>query len=35
VAPDFPGGRLVEPQQVIFQASDGVTIHGQLFCQMD
>jgi dipeptidyl aminopeptidase/acylaminoacyl peptidase len=27
----FPQGRLVEPQQVIFSASDGLMIHGQLF----
>ncbi|MDI6849438.1 MAG: prolyl oligopeptidase family serine peptidase [Candidatus Saccharicenans sp.] len=31
VAPEFPAGRLVEPQQVIFQAKDGLTVHGQLF----
>ncbi|HKO03359.1 MAG TPA: prolyl oligopeptidase family serine peptidase [Candidatus Acidoferrales bacterium] len=28
---DFPAGALVEPQQVIFSASDGLAIHGQLF----
>ncbi len=28
---DFPVGDLVEPQQVIFPASDGMQIHGQLF----
>ena len=29
--PDFPTGKLVQPQQVIFPASDGMDIHGQLF----
>ncbi len=28
---DFPDEHLVEPQQVIFSASDGMQIHGQLF----
>jgi dipeptidyl aminopeptidase/acylaminoacyl peptidase len=28
---DFPSDRLVEPQQVIFSAADGMQIHGQLF----
>lgn len=28
---DFPAAALVEPQQVIFSASDGLRIHGQLF----
>jgi len=28
---DFPTAQLVTPRQVIFQASDGVTVHGQLF----
>jgi len=28
---DFPSDRLVEPQQVIFPAADGMPIHGQLF----
>lgn len=28
---DFPAQSLVEPQQVIFPASDGMKIHGQLF----
>ena len=28
---NFPSGALVTPQQVIFQAADGVEIHGQLF----
>ena len=27
----FPADRLVVPKQVIFQSSDGLTIHGQLF----
>jgi dipeptidyl aminopeptidase/acylaminoacyl peptidase len=27
----FPGRSLVEPQQVIFNAADGLKIHGQLF----
>jgi len=29
--PDFPSGRLIAPQQVIFPAADGMMIHGQLF----
>jgi dipeptidyl aminopeptidase/acylaminoacyl peptidase len=29
--PDFPTAMLVEPQQVIFSAADGLSIHGQLF----
>ncbi|HUI53486.1 MAG TPA: prolyl oligopeptidase family serine peptidase [Bryobacteraceae bacterium] len=28
---DFPAASLVVPQQVIYTASDGLTIHGQLF----
>lgn len=28
---DFPASALVEPQQVIFPAADGLSIHGQLF----
>ncbi|HEX8184280.1 MAG TPA: prolyl oligopeptidase family serine peptidase [Blastocatellia bacterium] len=28
---DFPAALLVEPDQVIFKASDGLEIHGQLF----
>jgi dipeptidyl aminopeptidase/acylaminoacyl peptidase len=28
---DFPSASLVPPKQVIFQSSDGVTLHGQLF----
>lgn len=31
VAPDFPASRLAEPQQVVFQARDGLPVHGQLF----
>jgi dipeptidyl aminopeptidase/acylaminoacyl peptidase len=35
VGPDlpaaFPSDRMVEPEQVIFRASDGMRIHGQLF----
>ncbi len=31
----FPGGALVTPQQVIFSASDGMPIHGQLFLPKD
>jgi dipeptidyl aminopeptidase/acylaminoacyl peptidase len=27
----FPGGRLVEPRSVTFPATDGKTVHGQLF----
>jgi dipeptidyl aminopeptidase/acylaminoacyl peptidase len=28
---DFPRDALVTPQQVIFSAADGLTLHGQLF----
>lgn len=28
---DFPSTQLVTPKQVIFQASDGVTVHAQMF----
>jgi dipeptidyl aminopeptidase/acylaminoacyl peptidase len=28
---DFPSAKLIVPQQVIFKAADGETIHGQLF----
>jgi dipeptidyl aminopeptidase/acylaminoacyl peptidase len=28
---DFPTAKLVEPQPVIFAASDGLSVHGQLF----
>ncbi|MFQ5743773.1 MAG: S9 family peptidase [Acidobacteriota bacterium] len=31
LAADFPLDSLVEPRQVIFEAADGLTIHGQLF----
>ena len=31
----FPANRLVEPQQVVFSASDGMQIHGQLFLPPD
>jgi len=31
IAADFPAQDLVEPQQVIISASDGLRIHGQLF----
>ncbi len=31
VPPEFPESALVEPQPVIFPASDGLPIHGQLF----
>ncbi len=32
---DFPSDRLVEPEQVIFSAADGMRIHGQLFLPLD
>jgi dipeptidyl aminopeptidase/acylaminoacyl peptidase len=32
---DFPSQQLVEPQQVIFSAADGLRIHGQLFLPRD
>ena len=31
----FPKARLVEPQQVLFSAADGMQIHGQLFLPPD
>jgi dipeptidyl aminopeptidase/acylaminoacyl peptidase len=31
VPADFPAAMLVEPQQIIFPAADGLPIHGQLF----
>jgi dipeptidyl aminopeptidase/acylaminoacyl peptidase len=31
VPADFPTAQLVTPTQVVFKASDGVTVHGQLF----
>jgi dipeptidyl aminopeptidase/acylaminoacyl peptidase len=33
--PDFPSDQLVEPEQVIFSAADGMRIHGQLFLPPD
>ena len=33
--PGFPIGALVEPKQVVFRASDGVEVHGQLFLPPD
>jgi dipeptidyl aminopeptidase/acylaminoacyl peptidase len=35
LAADFPSRQLVEPQQVIFSAADGMRIHGQLFLPRD
>lgn len=39
VSPDrprsFPADRMVEPEQVVFSASDGMQIHGQLFLPPD
>lgn len=32
---EFPTGKLVTPKQVIFQARDGLSIHGQLFLPAD
>jgi dipeptidyl aminopeptidase/acylaminoacyl peptidase len=32
---DFPSAQLVTPKQVIFSASDGLQIHGQLFLPRD
>ena len=31
IPPEFPAGKMVTPQQVIFSAADGMQIHGQLF----
>ncbi len=31
IPPDFPASRLVVPEPVTFEASDGVEVHGQLF----
>lgn len=31
VPADFPAAQLVTPEQVVFRASDGVEVHGQLF----
>jgi dipeptidyl aminopeptidase/acylaminoacyl peptidase len=33
--PAFPMGGLVEPQQVVFPAADGLRVHGQLFLPPD
>ncbi|MCP4593155.1 MAG: S9 family peptidase [bacterium] len=35
VAKDFPTQHLVDPQQVVFSATDGMLIHGQLFLPTD
>jgi len=35
IPPDFPNDQLVEPEQVIFSATDGMPIHGQLFFPTD
>jgi dipeptidyl aminopeptidase/acylaminoacyl peptidase len=35
VPPSFPMAQLVEPQQVIFTAADGMKIHAQLFLPRD
>jgi len=35
IAVDFPASMLVTPQQVIFSAADGMSIHGQLFLPAD
>jgi dipeptidyl aminopeptidase/acylaminoacyl peptidase len=35
VPANFPGAEFVTPQQVIFNASDGLQIHGQLFLPRD
>jgi len=32
---EFPQGELVQPQQIVFTASDGLMIHGQLFLPKD
>jgi dipeptidyl aminopeptidase/acylaminoacyl peptidase len=32
---EFPAAQLVEPQQVIFPAADGMPIHAQLFLPRD
>ena len=29
--PSYPAVRMVEPEQIVFSASDGMQIHGQLF----
>jgi dipeptidyl aminopeptidase/acylaminoacyl peptidase len=35
VPQEFPAAQLVDPQQVVFAAADGVPIHGQLFLPRD
>lgn len=35
LSPEFPSGQLVEPQQVILNAADGMPIHAQLFLPPD
>ncbi|HLY39563.1 MAG TPA: prolyl oligopeptidase family serine peptidase [Terracidiphilus sp.] len=35
VPADFPGAKFITPQQVVFSASDGLQIHGQLFLPPD
>lgn len=35
IPPEFPGSHFVVPQQVIFPATDGLAIHGQLFLPRD
>jgi dipeptidyl aminopeptidase/acylaminoacyl peptidase len=35
IPPDFPRAKFVTPQQVVFPASDGLMIHGQLFLPAD
>lgn len=35
VATSFPMDRMVEPEQIVFRAADGMEIHGQLFLPPD
>ncbi len=35
IPPDFPGAKLVVPEQVMIPAADGMPIHGQLFLPRD
>jgi dipeptidyl aminopeptidase/acylaminoacyl peptidase len=35
ISDEYPADFLVEPQQVIFKAADGVEVHGQLFVPRD
>jgi len=35
IPPDFPAGRLVVPQPVVYPATDGLRIHGDLFLPPD